>query len=455
MIRVSGPRAEAVARHLLDRSPAPPRYATFCRFVVRDESGCESAVDEVVATLFRAPASYTGEDVVEISSHGSPAVLEELVRAGVRAGARLAEPGEFTLRAFLRGRIDLVQAEAVADLVDAVTPLQARAAFDQLQGTLTRAITSLEADLFRVIAALEASIDFPGEGCDFPGAGELRRTLEEISARIDRLVADGERGRLIREGRQVVVAGSPNVGKSSLFNCLVGAERAIVAVMPGTTRDLVTETVDLAGMRLTVVDTAGLRQTSDEVEEEGVRRARNAVEVADAAIVVLDLSRPLSSEDMAVLALTRRLPRVVVANKSDLEARWEARAMAGDTGGAEAVVASTKTGEGLEAVRTALAACLGGGERETDLPAVTNVRHLALLGRAREALGRSLEGMTPPGGEVCSDADAGDREAWSPLPEEFLASDLREALEALQEVTGRRAAEDLLGQIFSRFCVGK
>ncbi len=454
-MRLSGPRAVAIARQLLDRPTGPPRHATFCRFVVRDDGGAQRAVDEVIATWFRRPASYTGEDVVELSTHGSPAVLKQVVQAGVRAGARLAEPGEFTLRAFLNGRIDLAQAEAVADLVDAVTPLQARAAFDQLQGTLTGAIRSLEADLFAAIATLEASIDFPDEGHDFAAVAEVQTALERIVARVDELLAGGRRGRLIREGRQVVVAGAPNVGKSSLFNNLVGAGRAIVTSAPGTTRDLVTETVDIGGMRVTVVDTAGLRESTDPVESEGVSRAREAVGVADAVVVVLDQSRALDDEDMAVLALTRRLPRVIVMNKSDLEARWSSEAIA-DAGGESPVVsASMKSGAGLEAVRSAVAACLGGGEELSDVPAVTNLRHMALLERARGALERSLEGLRPSSQPECGGARPGEAGSGPAIPEEFIVADLREALEALGEVTGRRSAEDLLGRIFSRFCVGK
>ena len=258
--------------------------------------------------------------MVEISAHGSPVVLNAIVRAAVDAGARMAEPGEFTLRAFLNNKIDLIQAEAVADLIDAVTPLQARAAFDQLEGTLTKTIGEIERDLFDVIAKLEASLDFPDEGYHFVAPREARTSLAGIIARIDGLLAQASRGRLVREGAQVAIVGAPNVGKSSLFNALLNTNRAIVTAIPGTTRDLLTERADIGGLSLSLVDTAGVRDTMDVVEQEGVSRARDTLRVADLAIVVLDRSRPLSVEDRDVLEATAHQRRVVVRNKSDLSA---------------------------------------------------------------------------------------------------------------------------------------
>jgi small GTP-binding protein len=279
----------------------------------------------VVVTFFPAPHSYTAEDVVEISAHGSLALLREIVRAAIAAGARLAEPGEFTLRAFLNGRIDLVQAEAVADLVDAATPLQARVAFDQLDGTLTRAIGALDEQLFDLAARLEASIDFPEEGYHFVAQGEARAALARVRDGIDALLATSGAGRLIREGRHLAILGKPNVGKSSLFNQLVGTDRAIVAAGPGTTRDMLRETIDLDGLRLGLVDTAGIRVSADEVEQEGVVRARRAAAVADLVILVLDRSRALEDIDLALLAETAAVPRIVVVNKIDLPPAWDAR----------------------------------------------------------------------------------------------------------------------------------
>jgi tRNA modification GTPase TrmE len=281
-------------------------------------------IDEVVATFFPAPHSYTAEDVVEICAHGSMALLGEIVRAAIGAGARLAEPGEFTLRAFLNGRLDLVQAEAVADLVDAVTPLQARVAFDQLEGTLTRAIGALDRELFDLAVRLEASVDFPDEGYHFVAAGEAAAALGRVRDGIDTLLATSASGRVIREGRHIAILGKPNVGKSSLFNQLVGTDRAIVAAGPGTTRDMLRETIDLDGIRLGLIDTAGIRASNDEVEREGVTRARGAAGVADLVVLVLDRSRPLEEVDRALLQEPAAAARVVVVNKIDLAPAWRA-----------------------------------------------------------------------------------------------------------------------------------
>jgi tRNA modification GTPase len=393
-------------------------------------------VDQVVATWFAAPHSYTGEDVLEISAHGSMIVLEAIVRAAVSAGARLAEPGEFTLRAFLNERLDLVQAEAVADLVNAATPLQARAAFDQLEGTLTGAIARIDASLFDLIARLEASVDFPDEGFHFIEAAEVDGALRRVGGELESMLADASRGRMVREGREVVIVGKPNVGKSSLFNVLAGAARAIVTAIPGTTRDLLTETIDIDGVRVCLVDTAGQRPPGDAVEEEGVTRAVGAAAVADAVIVVLDRSVLLSEEDGAVLERTAQATRVVVVNKCDVPAAWDVR-MAGV---ARVVELSAKTGAGVSDLRQALGEALLAGGPSRDVPAMTNVRHIALAERARRAVARAATALEASGGT---------------LPEEFLLADLQEARAALEEVTGRRTSENLLQEIFSRFCVGK
>ncbi len=272
-----------------------------------------------MATFFPAPRSYTGEDVIEISAHGSPVVLRAIVDAAMQLGARLAEPGEFTLRAFLNGRIDLPQAEAVADLIDAVTPLQARAAFDQLQGTLTQTIGEIDRALFELIARLEASVDFPDEGYHFVEPEALGGEIDALVARVRALVADARRGRLVREGLQIAIVGKPNAGKSSVFNALVGSARAIVTAVPGTTRDLVTEVVDLDGLRVTLVDTAGVRETDDVVEAEGVARAKGATAVADVVLVVLDRSRPLEETDHEIIIQITDNKRLIVINKIDIE----------------------------------------------------------------------------------------------------------------------------------------
>jgi tRNA modification GTPase len=423
VVRISGPDAARIAAAVIRRGhPLEPRHATFARH----------AGDHVVVTLFDAPRSYTGEAVVEISAHGSPVVLNAIVRSAIDAGARLAEPGEFTLRAFLNGKLDLIQAEAVADLVDAVTPLQARAAFDQLEGTLTKAIAAIDAALFDVMARLEASLDFPEEGYHFVGAREAREAIDRIIADIDALLRQAARGRLVREGAQVAIVGAPNVGKSSLFNALLNTNRAIVTAIPGTTRDLLTERADIGGLSLALIDTAGIRETGDVVEREGVARARDTMGVADLSIVVLDRSRPLSTDDRDLLGAIGSRPCVIVLNKCDLPAApGEGHDLA------EAISISAKTNAGLDELIEAIAARLTSSEPNRDHPQITNVRHTVLLERARESLLRASAALA------------------SEVSEEFPLLDLQEASGALQEITGQRTSDDLLRHIFERFCIGK
>jgi len=437
VVRLSGPDAIPIAMALVDRAtPFEPRYATFARLSPRGDA---DAGDEVVITTFPAPGSYTGDNVAEVSAHGSPVVLAAILRAAVERGARLAEPGEFTLRAFLNGKRDLIQAEAVADLIDAVTPLQARAAFDQLEGTLTGAIATIEARLFDLCARLEASLDFPDEGYHFIEPAQLAGELDDLLERMDRLVRDAQRGRLIREGALVTLVGAPNVGKSSLFNALLNANRAIVTEVPGTTRDLLTERVEIGGLSLALVDTAGLRPAADEVEREGVARARESLRVADLALVVLDRSRPLGSDDRDVLDATAHVPRIIVVNKIDLAAAWAQGAALPARDGRVDVCA--RTGEGLDRLAELIAASLSvSAAPARDTPMVTNVRHSRLIDEARAAVDRGRQALAGSGGA---------------LPEEFLLADLQDAVGRLQEITGRRSSEDLLRHIFQRFCIGK
>ena len=430
IVRVSGPEATRVARLLSGTDePLEPRRAT-----LRKIAAGTLASDRAILTFFSSPHSYTGDDVLEISAHGSPILLRAIVEAAMLGGARLAEPGEFTLRAYLNGRLDLVQAEAVRDLVDAVTPLQARAAFDQLEGTLTARLGAIESMLFELTLKLEASLDFPDEGYHFVGADGAASDIGAAMDAIDDLLAEADRGRLVREGAQVAIVGRPNVGKSSLFNRLAGAGRAIVTAIPGTTRDLLTETIDIEGIPLTVIDTAGLRAAAvDEVEAEGIARAHSARRVADVTIVVLDGSAPLSADDRQLLDETSNQRRLVIVNKADLVPAWEA----GAAGLTEALQVSALTGAGIEAFRKALAAQLSGGEALRDCPSITNARHADLLRRARVTLDRARAA-----------ARAG-------TPEEFVAADVAEARDLLGEVTGQRTADDVLSGIFSTFCIGK
>jgi len=432
VIRLSGADSPRIGAALAGRTrPLKPRHATFAKLTLGAWHRVQS--DQVVLTYFAAPASYTGEDVVEISAHGSPIVLQSILRACMEAGARLAEPGEFTLRAFLNNRLDLVQAEAVADLVDAVTPLQARAAFDQLEGTLTKAIGEIDAALFDVMAKLEASLDFPDEGYHFVAPREAGASIAEVIARIDAWLADANRGRMIREGAAVAIVGTPNVGKSSLFNLLLNANRAIVTAIPGTTRDLLTEQAEVGGLSLSLIDTAGVRETTDVIEQEGVARAQAAVDVADVAIVVLDRSRLLSMEDRALLGVTASRPRVVVWNKIDLPPALPLEPL----DPVEAVAISAKSGVGIDRLIVAVRSALGGGESFRDRPSVTNIRHVKQLKRAKDALSRAATALD------------------SQVSEEFPLLDLQEASAALQEITGKRTTDDLLRHIFERFCIGK
>ena len=430
VVRVSGPASARMASILTGRGRSfVPRHATLTRITAG-----RTAVDRVVITYFPGPASYTGEDVIEISAHGSPVLLNAIVEAAVDAGARLAEPGEFTFRAFLRGRIDLVQAEAVRDLVESVTPLQARAAFDQLEGTLTSEIREADAALFDICARLEASLDFPEEGYHFVQPGSAAREIRDVIGKLDELLATARRGRLLRDGLQVVIAGRPNAGKSSLFNRLAGAGRAIVTEVPGTTRDLLTETVEISGIPVTLVDTAGMNTAAiDPVELEGMARALAARDVAAVVLVVLDRSRPLADDDIRLLRETEGRPRVVVANKSDRARTWDGAVLEA----AGAIEVSARTGEGVECLRSALVNVLTSREPARDLPAITNMRHVALVEAARAALDRAV------------------RAAGQGTPEEFVLADLNEARRRLEEVTGARTADDVLTEIFSKFCIGK
>jgi tRNA modification GTPase len=453
IVRLSGRSAVDIAAAILEHPhPLRARYATYTRVRAARTS---SVIDEVIVTYFPAPNSYTGEHVIEISAHGNPVVLRAILASAIAAGARLAAPGEFTLRAFLNGKRDLVQAEAVADLIEAATPLQARVAFDQLEGTLTSRIAEVDTQLFDLIARLEASLDFPDEGYHFIERGETARRVGCVVEQLDRLLAGARRGRLIREGASVVVVGRPNVGKSSVFNALVGADRAIVTEIAGTTRDLVSERVDVDGLAVTFVDTAGHRDAADIVEREGVARAMRARDVANVLVVVLDRSEPITSDDEQLIADTASQPRIVVANKSDLPAGCSVAALqrrlatARDTGGGngsgmgrpvghQLITVSAKTGAGLDDLRQAIAQELTGAESLRDAAAISNMRHVALLEHARASLVRAQSAA-----------------AHDEAPEEFVLADLQEARARFDEIVGARTSEDVLRHIFEKFCIGK
>ena len=435
VVRLSGLHSLAIVRALVEGSPGlQPRHATLVKI-----AGPEGAPrDEAVVTWFASPASYTGEDVVEVSLHGSPLLASGLVAAAVGLGARVARAGEFTLRAFLNGKLDLAQAEAVRDLVDATTPVQARMAYDQLQGTLSERIGAIDKELFELAARLEASVDFPEEGYHFVEDGEVVATLRRLEEAMGQLLRESRRGRVLREGATVVVAGRPNVGKSTVFNRLAGGDRAIVTEIPGTTRDLLTETLSLRGMPVTLVDTAGARESVDPVEREGVRRAERARAAAGLVLVVLDGSVAAGPEDEGLLVETSSLPRLVVLNKSDLPAQCNLASLpVSDTERCEVVWVSALTGSGFGELEDAIIRRLT-GDASTAPAALSNVRHIELLSRARERLQQALTHLS-----------------LGHCPEEVILVEIEATRQLLEEVTGKRTTEDLLGEIFSQFCVGK
>jgi tRNA modification GTPase len=448
VVRLSGPDAHAIVLRLLARStPLEPRRATFGRIVApssREQSSPADArsarhvVDQVVVTWFAAPQSFTGDDVVEIGAHGSPVLLRQILELTLAQGARLGEPGEFTLRAHLNGRLDLVQAEAIADLVDAVTPLQARAAMDQLEGTLTTAIGRIDANLFDLAARLEASLDFPDEGFHFITRDEAAAGIAAVRRGLDDLARDGEAGRVLREGSLVVITGRPNAGKSSLFNALAGAARAIVTDVPGTTRDLLTERVEIGGVPITLVDTAGLREARDVIEAEGVRRAKDALRVAALTLHVVDATAGARGEDDdfgGSAGADLPGPCLRVLNKIDLLS--PPAGASPQNSGADGLAVSARTGVGLSDLRHAMLRALTAREDLRDPPAISNLRHLGHVHDALAAVDRAEEAL-----------GAG-------ATEELVLAELSAARGALEAITGRRSPEDLLRHIFSRFCIGK
>jgi tRNA modification GTPase len=389
----------------------------------------------------RGPKSYTGEDIVELQCHGGLLILRTICEALVRAGARLAEPGEFTKRAFLNGRIDLAQAEAVLDTVRAKTAGSLRIAQEQLRGALSREIDAVRETLIGLLAHVEAGIDFVEEDISFIPAAELTAGLQKARDAVGRLLAHGREGRILREGVTAAIIGRPNVGKSSLLNALLKTDRAIVTAIPGTTRDVLEETLNIRGIPVRLLDTAGIRETADPVEQEGVRRSRAAREQADLLLIVLDGSAPSTQEDLALLqeaSSGRDQKRLVVVNKMDLPGRIDPSALPIAGPDCAVVSISARTGEGLDDLRDRIRALLLRPDfeaRETVL--VTHLRHQAALQRTLEALTVALASV---------EAQAAG---------ELIAMDLRAAIDALGEITGAVSTDDILDRIFREFCIGK
>ncbi len=429
IVRVSGPQTVAIARAVTGCLPAP-RSVHYCGF----HDHTNTVIDRGVALYFPAPASFTGEDVLELQGHGGPVVMDMLLAAVLQQGARPARPGEFSQRAFLNGRLDLSQAEAVADLIDSGSRAAARSAMRSLEGAFSQRVHGLAEALTELRAHIEACIDFPEEEIDFLSDPQLEQRLKSVRDQLVAIRASAGRGVLLKEGVRVVLAGQPNVGKSSIMNLLAGRDSAIVTDIPGTTRDIIREHIQLDGLPLHVIDTAGIRAPGDAVEQHGVERAWGAIESADALLLVIDDRTGVSDADREILArIPAGVSRIVVNNKIDLSGA--------DSGAARKdeevhVRLSAKTGAGIEALESALKECVG-YELGDEGSFMARRRHLDALERTQAAVDAAHE--------VLRTRRAG----------ELAAEELRQAQQALGEITGEVTSDDIIGEIFSRFCIGK
>jgi tRNA modification GTPase len=429
IIRLSGAQARSIAENIL-RFRKPPGWKPWAAILAELRDSEEHAVDHVVVTFFAAPRSYTAEDVVEVSCHGSPAVLRFALERACQAGARLAAPGEFTLRAYLNGRIDLPQAEGVRDLIEATTLYQARIAAQQAEGSVSRRLKPVKEQLLELIALLEAGIDFAEDDIDVAPVQEILRRIVPVTVAVADLIASFAYGKLVHDGFNLAIVGRPNVGKSSLFNRLLEKDRAIVTDIPGTTRDLVSETAAVEGIPVRFVDTAGIRLGQDTVEKLGIERSYQAMADADLTVVVLNGAEPATPEDHELIRRAREQGKFLVAlNKSDLPSRAEVP---------EGLPVSALTGEGIANLRHGIIGALAPqGRLEQEGGFITSLRHEQLLKEAREALEQAA------------------RAAAFGIPHEMLLLDLYAALRPIDAITGATTADDILNRIFSTFCIGK
>ncbi|NOZ63551.1 MAG: tRNA uridine-5-carboxymethylaminomethyl(34) synthesis GTPase MnmE [Caldiserica bacterium] len=432
IVRISGPRALEIADRLFKGKVKPslsPTYTVHYGHIVHHGE----TLDEVIITVMRKPKSYTREDVVEINCHGGIVPLRKVLEAVLSSGARMAKPGEFTLRAFLNGRIDLAQAEAVLDIIRAKSELSLKIASSQLEGNLSRSIRRIKENLLHLIASLEASLDFPEEEIEIISREETLNKIKTVREAIASLLKNESTGRVIREGALVTIAGKPNVGKSTLLNQLLGKDRAIVTEVPGTTRDALEEWLTLEGVPFRLVDTAGIRKVKEAVEKEGVKRSEKYLESADIVLLVLDISRPLNGEDEKILEKSRDKNRLLVINKIDLQRKWDPSTLA-----PEKVEISALQGKGIEELKKKmLEKILQGEVLQSEGVLVTNLRHVELLKNA------------------LSQTEKAEAAAKAGLSEEFVSRDLQEALSALKSLLGEEVGEEILDNIFSRFCIGK
>jgi len=427
IVRISGADARGIAAKLLR---APVEWKSWAAFLGELTDAGGNTVDQVVVTYFAAPRSYTSEDIVEISCHGAPVVLRHALERAVAAGARLAEPGEFTLRAYLRGRIDLPQAEAIRDLIEATTLFQARIAAQQAEGSVSRRLRPVKDQLLELIALLEAGIDFAEDDISVAPPQEILRRLHPIQSAVTELAASFAYGKLVHDGFTLAIVGRPNVGKSSLFNRLLEQNRAIVTDIPGTTRDLVSETASLDGIPVKFVDTAGIRDAKDLVENLGIERSFQAMADADITVVVIDASAPVTGEDLELMQRAREQGKCIVAsNKSDLGAENPVE---------DAVLVSALTGAGVPELRTRLVETLAPRARlEQEGGFITSLRHEQLLRESLASLDQARSATTLG------------------IPHEMLLLDLYSALRPIDAITGATTADDILNRIFSTFCIGK
>jgi tRNA modification GTPase len=428
VIRISGIGIETLAIGILGRLPEA-RFATYCRFL--DQNG--HALDQGIALYFPSPHSYTGEDVLELQGHGGPAVLQLVLQRCLDLGARLAQPGEFTRRAFLNDKLDLAQAESVADLIDANTGEAARSAMRSISGEFSAEINYLVDELTYLRMLVEALLDFPEEQV---GSIDLRQRdtlLSNIQSKLQRTLGCAKQGSLLREGAHIAIAGQPNVGKSSLLNCLAGEEVALVSDIPGTTRDAIRQAIQVRGVPLHIIDTAGLRQTHEIIENMGIARTQQTLRRADLIMFLLDASQGLTAQSQAILAgLPEDIPRLLVYNKVDLLDDWASKNVEGE-GQDPLVYVSAKTGEGIEKLLGKILDLMGWRDQESGA-FMARERHLRALQQAECHLRQAHE--------VLSRA-------------ELFAEELRLAQRSLSEITGEFTSDDLLGEIFSRFCIGK
>jgi len=432
VVRLAGPEARAIACSMLRLKHELAAGRAVFGEVVEPVSG--ERIDEAVVTFFAKPHSYTADDVVEISAHGAPVVLRHIVELAASRGARLAEPGEFTMRAFLNGRIDLTQAEAVCDLIESQTLYQAKVAAQQLEGSLSKRLQPIKKKLVELIAVMEAGIDFAEDDVSVLPSEEIIFRIKEVQTPLEQLRASFAYGKIVHEGLTLAIVGRPNVGKSSLFNRLVERERAIVTATPGTTRDLVTETVSLGGIPIKLIDTAGIRHSTDEAESIGIRKSYEALSEADLVLVVLDSTQEISSEDKELLRICVNGRGLAVANKTDLAP--DAVKILSES--PKTYKTSAITGEGIDALRQAiLEEVFGRSGREQETGFLTNIRHQRLVEE-------SLNGL-----------EAATRAVEHRIPHEMIMLDLYGALRPLDAITGETTTDDILNLIFSSFCIGK